>query len=91
MSGIFTTRANGEDGCAKSASECVGCACGAMAGVGGKALLPDMKLSLGFGPRIEDVIWLARGLRKISRSKKALVRGGSCWIFLSQIWISNSS
>jgi hypothetical protein len=55
ISGIFTTSANGDEGWTKSASLCVGCACGGLSGVGGNALLPDTKESLGLGPRIEDV------------------------------------
>jgi hypothetical protein len=37
--------------------------------VGGRAELPDMNDSLGFGPKIEDVICVAIGFRKIVGSK----------------------
>jgi len=82
MSGMLITSANGEDGCWKSASEWVGCAFGSTPGEGGRAELPDMKLSLGRGPRIEEVTWVARGLKKISLWKNFFVGGGSCWMLL---------
>jgi hypothetical protein len=37
-------------------------------------------LGLGLGPRIEEVTWVARGLRKMLGSKYRFVVGGSCWI-----------
>jgi hypothetical protein len=83
MSGMLITIANGEDGCWKSASECVGCAFGSTPGEGGRAELPDMKERRGRGPRIDEVTWVARGLKKISRSKNFFVRGEPCWMLLS--------
>lgn len=82
MSGMLTTIANGEDGCAKSASECVGCAFGSTPGEGGSALLPEMKLRRGRGPSMDEVTCVASGFKKISLSKNFFVRGGSCWMFL---------
>lgn len=79
---LLITSAKGLHGCAKSASECTGWDFGGDEGVGGRAELPDTNESLGFGPRIEDVICVAMGLRKKSRSKYFLERGGSCCIFL---------
>lgn len=82
MSPMLTTSANGEFGCAKSASECVGWAFGSISGDRGSALLPDMKDSLGPGPTTDGVTCVASGLSRMSREKYRSVRGGSCWIFL---------
>jgi hypothetical protein len=82
MSGILTTNANGEDRCAKSASLCAGCRCGFVPALGARAELPETKDKRGLGPRMEEVTWVARGLRKISRSKYCETRGGSCWMVL---------
>jgi hypothetical protein len=79
---MLTTSANGEEGCAKSASECVGCAVCWTPGEGGRAEFPEMKDRRGRGPKTEEVTWVASGLRKISLSKYLLVSGGSCWMFL---------
>ena len=50
--------------------------------MGARAVLPDMKESLGLGPRAVEVTWEASGFRKMEGSKYFLVRGGSCWMFL---------
>ena len=82
ISGMFTTSANGDVGCAKSASEWTGWRCGAIGGVGGRAELPEIKDNLGLGPRIEEVTCVAMGLRKMAGSKYVFDRGGSCWMLL---------
>ena len=73
------TSAKGEEGCAKSASECTGWRVG---GDEGRAELAEMNESLGFGPKTEEVICVAIGFRKISGSKYVFDNGGSCWMFL---------
>lgn len=85
ISPMLTTSANGELGCAKSASEWVGCALDSIPGDRGSALFPETKDNLGFGPRTEDVTCVAIGLRKISGEKYFFVRGGSCWILLCKV------
>jgi hypothetical protein len=61
----------------------VGCAFGVSPCMGGSAEFPEMKERRGRGPMMEEVTCVANGLKKISRSKNFVVRGGSCWIFLS--------
>ena len=56
--GMFTTRAKGTEGWSKSASEWVGWEAGGVEGVGGKAVLAEMKRRVGLGPRVVDVIWM---------------------------------
>ncbi len=79
---MLITIAKGEEGCWKSASECVGCAFGVSPWMGGSAEFPEMNDRRGRGPMMEEVTCVANGLKKISRSKNFLVRGGSCCIFL---------
>lgn len=80
--GTLTTNAKGQFGWSKSASECTGWDCGGDSGVGGIAVFPERKESLGLGPRTVEVTWVARGLSKILVSKYFCVVGGSCWMFL---------
>lgn len=52
-------------------------------GVGGMAVLPEIKERRGLGPRTEEVTCVARGLRKMDGEKWVAVRGGSCWMLLA--------
>lgn len=74
-SGTFMTSAKGMLGWPKSASVWVGWEAGGESGVGGRAVLPEMKRRDGYGPRVVDVTWVTMGSECYQKGMSFLVAG----------------